>query len=254
MQASEEASFEGEAGLEGHALEVPRVPAWVTALLGQVNQRLEGAPPEEILAWGFETFGPSMTMGTAFGASGMVLLDMARRVCPDLDIFYVDTGLFFPETYQLIERAQQLVGRPFRRVSSQLTVEQQARVCGDDLWKRDPDRCCHLRKVLPLALALQGRAAWVTAVRRDQASTRRATPAVSWNAKHGLVKLAPLARWTEKEVWTYLHDHDLPYNALHDQGYPSIGCEPCTQPAWGSDDLRAGRWAGTAKVECGIHL
>jgi phosphoadenosine phosphosulfate reductase len=230
------------------------VGEWLPGLLGQVNAGLESAAPEEVLRWAAEVFGERLTIGTSFGVSGMVLLDMARRVCPDVDIFYIDTGLFFPETYALIEETERWLGRPLRAVRPAQSVAAQAEVHGDALWSRDSDRCCQLRKVAPLEEALGGRAAWVTALRRDQAHTREATPVVSWNQRRGLVKLAPLARWTEREIWTWALKHEVPYNPLHNQGFPSIGCAPCTRAVQQGEDLRAGRWSGQAKTECGLHL
>ena len=230
------------------------VAPWVSTLLEQVGGTLEQSTPQQILEWAFETFGDGVCIGTAFGQSGMALIDMAIAIKPDVDVFYIDTGLFFPETYALIARAQARYGRPFRRVAPKLTVEEQAQAHGAELWKHNSDRCCAMRKVVPLRDALEGRSAWLTALRRDQSATRRDAPVVSWQDRHQVAKISPLVNMTEREVWKYVLDRDVPYNSLHDHGYPSIGCTPCTSAVRPGDDLRAGRWAGTAKTECGLHV
>lgn len=232
----------------------PSAPNWMPTLLKQVSGCFEVAEPEEVVSWAVETFGAGLTMGTSFGVSGMALLDIALRVAPELDVFYVDTGLFFDETYALIEAAEAHFGRTFRKVTPAQTLEAQAETEGDALWASNPDHCCHLRKVVPLRAAVRGKTAWMTAVRRDQAPSRARTPLVTWNRSFELVKLAPLASWTERDVWRYVVERGIPYNALHDRDYPSIGCAPCTQPVGAGGDLRAGRWNGRAKTECGIHL
>ena len=230
------------------------VSSWIPTLLEQVSSNFEVVEPTDVLAWSAETFGEGLTIGTAFGASGMALIDIARRIVPNLDVFYIDTGVFFPETYELIDRAQEHFGFEFRKVVPELTVSEQNTAYGDALWARDSDKCCFMRKVLPLSQALEGRTAWVTALRRDQSHARRSTPIVQWNKKRGLVKIAPLANWTEKDVWSHIMANDIPYNPLHDRGYPSIGCRPCTRAVKHGEDMRAGRWAGSEKTECGLHL
>lgn len=228
---------------------------WMPALLAQVSERFEDSSPQHVLSWASETFGEGLTIGTAFGVSGMVLIDMAMRACPDgVDVFYIDTGLFFPETYTLIERAEARYGVKFRRLTPAQSVAAQADAVGDKLWERDPDACCRRRKVVPLSEALEGRTAWVTGLRRDQSPTRRHTPIISWNARRQIVKVAPLANWTEKDIWRYALANDVPYNPLHNQGFPSIGCQPCTRSVRDGEDMRAGRWSGRAKTECGLHL
>ena len=219
-----------------------------------VNSRLEDLSAQEILRWGIEQFGEGFSIGSAFGASGMALIDMAVRIDPDVDIFYIDTGFFFPETLALIDRAERHYNRPFRRVTTEVTVEEQERTYGAKLYGNDPDRCCNIRKVAPMAKALLGSGAWVSALRRDQSPSRSKTPILRWNDTYKVVKVAPLVHWTEADVWTYIHRHNVPYNELHEQNYPSIGCWPCTQPVQPGDDMRAGRWVGLTKVECGLHL
>ncbi|HXF63984.1 MAG TPA: phosphoadenylyl-sulfate reductase [Caldilineaceae bacterium] len=233
---------------------VPGFLQWSHLVFSRLNARLEHDSAETIIAWAVETFGTGLAVGTSFGASGIVLIDLVLRIQPDADIFYIDTGYFFPETQALIERVQQHYQRSLRRVLPAQTVEEQATQYGPALYQRDPDLCCYLRKVEPLQAALAGSTAWATAIRRDQADTRRRTPAVAWNERYNVVKVAPLVYWTEAEVWQYIHSHNLPYNELHDRHYPSIGCWPCTRPVQPGEDLRAGRWQGLSKTECGLHL
>lgn len=229
-------------------------PDWIPNLLSQVSDAFELAEPASIVRWAIETFGDGLTLGTAFGVSGIVLMDLAIRVRPDVEIFYIDTGMFFEETYALIEQLEAHWGRTFTAYRPTISLERQTEEYGDELWASNPDQCCLMRKVMPMRRALTARTAWLTAVRRDQASTRADTPILQLNRKFNVVKIAPLANWTERQVWTWLMEQGLPYNVLHDHGYPSIGCRPCTSPVEGGDDLRAGRWAGTGKTECGLHL
>ena len=222
--------------------------------LDHAARELEESSPQEILAWAMATYRPKITLACSFGGpTGMVLLDMVMRIATETPVFYLETGFLFPETHQLIELSKRKYGIAPQAVQTRLTAAQQAAAYGEALWERDPDRCCELRKVLPQREALQGYDAWITGLRRDQASTRQATPVVAWDKKFGLVKLCPLARWDERAVWRYIYDHDVPYNQLHDQGYPSIGCTNCTRPVAPGEDLRAGRWSGFTKTECGLH-
>ena len=235
------------------AQETRPVDTWQPPSISQLNCRLETKSAEEILQWSIEQFGDGFSIGSAFGASGMALIDMAVRINPDVDIFYIDTDYFFPESLALIDRAQRHYNRPFRRVASDTSVAEQEQTYGLQLYRSDADKCCNIRKVVPMAKALKGNTAWVSALRRDQSPTRAGTPVLRWNDKYGVVKISPLARWTEADVWAYIHQHNVPYNELHEQNYPSIGCWPCTQPVQPGDDLRAGRWVGLNKVECGLH-
>lgn len=222
--------------------------------LDQLAQDLEERSPQEILAWAIDTYRPRITLACSFGGpTGMVLLDMVMQIAPDTPLFYLETGFLFPETHQLIEEAQRKYGISPQAIQTQLTVAQQAAEYGEALWERDPDRCCELRKVIPQRELLKGFDAWITGLRRDQASTRKATPVVAWDNKFGLAKIAPLARWDERAVWRYIYEHDVPYNQLHDQGYPSIGCTNCTRAVAPGEDPRAGRWSGFTKTECGLH-
>ncbi|NJN83180.1 MAG: phosphoadenylyl-sulfate reductase [Caldilineaceae bacterium] len=162
-------------------------------------------------------------------------------------------AFLFPETYDLwrtIERRFPIELVVRRSTVSPLT---QAREHGQNLWTVDPDRCCNIRKVVPLREALQGLDAWITGIRRDQSSTRSKASLLGWDARHELVKVNPLAHWSGEQVWRYIRQHDLPYNNLHDQGYSSIGCAQCTRPSADLQDERSGRWFGQQKLECGIH-
>jgi phosphoadenosine phosphosulfate reductase len=233
---------------------VPGFLQWSHLVFTRLNTRLEHDTAENIVTWAVENFGSGLAIGTSFGASGLVLMDLVLRVQPDADIFYIDTGYFFPETETLIERVQAHYQRSLRRVLPAQTVEEQNSQYGPALYQRDPDLCCYLRKVEPLQAALADCTAWATAIRRDQAGSRARTPAVAWNERYNVVKVAPLINWTEAEVWQYVHSHKLPYNELHDRHYPSIGCWPCTRPVQPGEELRAGRWQGLSKTECGLHL
>jgi len=216
--------------------------------------RLEGRPPSEILSWAAERFAPRLTFATGFGAEGCVLLDLIARHRLPVDVFTLDTGLLFPETYTLWRRLEERYGLAIRAVRPAQSVEQQAAVHGERLWERAPDRCCDLRKVEPLVEALRGFDAWITAIRRDQTADRGAARPVEVDARFGLVKVSPLLGWTSADVWSYVRAHDVPVNALHARGYPSIGCWPCTSAVRPGEEARAGRWRGRGKTECGLHV
>ena len=218
--------------------------------------RLESAAPEDILRWTVERFGPDVAVSCSFGGpSGIVLVDMLARLAllDQVDVYVVDTRILFDETHALraeVERRYDFTTTVF---APALSLEQQAAAYGDALWTRDPNACCAMRRVAPNREALSRRGAWVAGLRRDQSPTRANTPVVAWNDRHDLVKVAPLANWTEAMVWDYVRRYDIPVNALHAQGYPSLGCTPCTTPARDGEDLRAGRWRGSDKTECGLH-
>ena len=218
------------------------------------NRRFQDETPQTLLSWAAERWGSRLALTCSFGgAAGMVLLDMILKVAPATPVVYVDTGLLFPETYALIARVQEHYGKLLQPVYPKQSVTQQAAAEGASLWTRDPDRCCGLRKVQPLAEVLAPFNAWIAGLRRDGGPTRANVRLLEWSNKHNLVKLNPLAFWNERDVWRYIHKHDVPYNTLLDQGYTSIGCVPCTRlPV--SDDVRSGRWAGFNKTECGLHV
>ncbi|HEU0036565.1 MAG TPA: phosphoadenylyl-sulfate reductase [Kofleriaceae bacterium] len=213
---------------------------------------LEEQPAEAILRWAASHVG-KLTFATGFGAEGCVVIDMIARHGLAIDLFTLDTEVLFPETYALWRALESRYGVTIRAVRPAQTIAEQAIEHGGTLWERDPDRCCELRKVKPLRDALAGFDAWITAIRRDQTPERANAQVVEHDRKFGLIKINPLVRWTHDEVWGYLYAHDVPYNALHDRGYPSIGCQPCTTAIVPGDNLRAGRWRGRHKRECGLH-
>jgi phosphoadenosine phosphosulfate reductase len=227
---------------------------WTMNELEQASQELEGSSPEMVLRWGFENFAPDIVQATGFGPEGVVLMHMVSRIRPETVTFYLDTDLLFPETYALRDELAQRLGVRFERVPGSLPLDVQAGKYGPELWKRDPDLCCYVRKVVPQRQYLSQHRAWITGIRRDQTAFRANAGLVEWDTTNKMVKLNPLAAWTSEQVWSHIREHDLPYNALHDQGYPSIGCWPCTRAVAPGEDPRAGRWSGTLKTECGIHL
>ncbi len=214
---------------------------------------LEVAQPEAVLRWAVEEFGPDIALATGFGAEGCVLVAMLSNISRDTRIFYLDTDLLFPETYALRDQLEMRYGVRFERRATRLSLSDQAIEYGERLWERQPDLCCQLRKVEPLREMLSGLRAWVTAIRRDQSPERAGVGVMERDEKYGLIKINPLAAWSARNVWNYIAKHDVPYNPLHDQGYPSIGCVPCTTPVQIGERPRAGRWRGTDKTECGIH-
>ena len=216
--------------------------------------RLEGAGPEDVLEWAFDKFdGRGIAIATGFGLEGMALIDIAVKVDPNPNVFFIDTEFLFPETYALRDRLEQRYGIQIRAYRTALSPDHQEAVYGPALWQRDPDLCCQLRKLEPLKEALRGLDAWVTAIRRDQTPERASARVVEWDRRWQLVKVNPLAAWTSRDVWNYIVKNDVPYNPLHDQGYPSIGCTNCTRAIARGEQERAGRWSGRAKTECGFH-
>ena len=230
-------------------------PAWEVGELAAQNALFErrGGPAEDVLAWLVRRYRSDVVLACSFGVEDCVLVDMVSRHAPSVGIFYLDTQLHFPETYATRDRLVARYGiRPIQ-VLPRLDPEQQAARDGPALWRRDPDACCRLRKVEPLRAFLAHQRAWISGVRREQSPTRAHTPWVGWDDRFGLVKASPLADWTAREVWAYVHEREVPYNPLHDAGFPSIGCWPCTRAVRPGEDARAGRWAGLGKTECGLH-
>lgn len=222
--------------------------------LSNTAERLAGETPQTTLRWALETYAGRIVLACSFGGpTGMVLLDMVMQIDPQTPVYYLDTGLLFSDTHGLIERVSARYHIDPRAVSCELSVEAQNLRHGKTLWLRDPDACCNLRKVEPQRGFLKQYDAWIAGLRRDQSSTRTDTPVVGWDARFKLAKICPLAAWDERMVWDYIRDHDVPYNPLHDAGYPSVGCIPCTRAVAPGEDARAGRWAGSNKTECGLH-
>jgi phosphoadenosine phosphosulfate reductase len=215
---------------------------------------LEPRSAEQVLEAALERFGERVVLTCSWQKQSSVLLHMASEVAPGIRVVEFDTGLLFPETYETRERLLERYAVRFERLEPDLTVEEQARQHGEALWRRDPDACCGIRKVAPLMRALRGMDAWVTGIRRQQSPTRANARKIELDERRRVVKVQPLADWTNRDVWRYIWRHGIPYNPLHDHGYPSIGCMPCTQSVTGeASDERAGRWRGTGKIECGLH-
>ncbi|MSO40650.1 MAG: phosphoadenylyl-sulfate reductase [Solirubrobacterales bacterium] len=218
----------------------------------QVAAELESASTEDALRWAIETFGQKLYIACSFQKTSSITVHMASQIDPEARFFYIDTDVLFPETYETKERLEQRYGTKFHRYSS-MTLEQQAGLYGDELWGRDPDACCGIRKVDPMRSALASVDCWVSGIRREDSQSRASAPKFAWDKRFNLWKLNPLADWSEQDVWRYISDNDIPYNSLHDEGYPSIGCTHCTRRPAAGEDARAGRWAGTTKTECGLH-
>jgi len=225
----------------------------MTTILDATLENAEALDAEELVRWGFERFEGDIAIASSFGAEDVVLIDLAAKSGARFRVFTLDTDFLFDETYALIERLEARYGFVVERCRTALTPPQQAAVHGDALWTREPDRCCAIRKVEPLVAKLRELRAWITGIRRDQAPTRANAKKFEWDEKFGLWKLNPIADWNADRVWTYIRSHGVPYNPLHDRGYPSIGCTYCTRAVQPGEDARAGRWSGFAKTECGLH-
>jgi phosphoadenosine phosphosulfate reductase len=210
---------------------------------------MEGASAEDVLSYLVDRFHPRLYVACSFQKEASVIMDMLLRIEPSARFFTLDTDLLFEETYETW-RALEAKYDISIDVYRGLSLDEQKAKHGDALWARDPDACCGIRKVTPLKRALEDVDCWVAGLRREQAASRRGAKKIDWDLRHGLWKANPLADWTEREVWDHIFRHDVPYNELHDRGYPSIGCTHCTLPA---DDGRAGRWADADKTECGLH-
>jgi len=228
-----------------------------SAEIAAAASELELASPQEVLRWAVDRFYPRLLMATAFGAEGCCILHMLGEIQPNTQIINLDTGYQFKETLELRDRIKARYGINVELIQPELTVAQYEAEHGGPLYELRSDQCCHDRKVLPLRNAMDRirPLCWISAIRRDQTENRSANATmVQWDAKFKLVKINPLLNWTKKDVWSFILKNDVPYNPLHDQNYPSIGCWPCTQPVAPGDDDRSGRWAGKVKKECGLHV
>ena len=221
--------------------------------LAAANRDLEHASPPEVIRWAAATFGDRLTMATAFGPEGSAIIHWLAEIAPATFVFNLDTGYQFPETLALRERIARRYGIEVALERPETTVEEFERLHGGPLHGRDPDRCCGERKIAVVRRVLARFDAWMSGIRRDQSPDRASVPVVGRDAKFGVVKVSPLANWTKAMIWDLIVREDIPYNPLHDQGYVSIGCAPCTRPILLGEDERAGRWSGTAKTECGLH-
>lgn len=216
------------------------------------------SPTDDLIAWTLERFaGQRLVMTSSFGMEGCALLDMYAQHGQPLTVVYLDTMFFFPETHALRERLMERYPHvEFVNRGTTMTPEEQARKIGPELWKTNPDRCCEIRKVAPMHAVLREVDVWITALRRSQSITRANLKVVDWDWQYQLVKICPLAAWERGDVWDYIQKHDVPYNELHERGYPTVGCTHCTAPVEGSspgDYSRAGRWQEFNKTECGLH-
>lgn len=208
----------------------------------ELNAEFEHAPASKIIAWAVDAFGPHLCLTASM--TDAVLIDLAVKADPAIEVVFIDTGYHFPETLDTVEMVRRRYGLNMKIMTAPENT--------DLLWKTDPDNCCSALKVQQLERALAGKAAWMSGLRRNEADTRSSALIVGRDLR-GLVKINPIAAWTDLDVEAYIAEHDVPYNPLLDQGYPSIGCMPCTSPVAPGDDPRAGRWAGRSKTECGIH-
>ncbi len=228
---------------------LPLAPGDVTALADE----FEGRSAEDLLIWAAERFPGRIVLTCSWQRQSSVLVHMLAELGLDIRIVELDTGLLFPETYATRDRLVARYGIEVERITPRRSVEEQARDEGPELWRADPDRCCALRKVEPFSRALTGMEAWITGIRRQQSVSRADAKKIEWDAGRGMAKIQPLVDWSDEDVQGYLYARDIPYNRLHDEGYPSIGCTPCTRAVRPGEDPRAGRWAGQDKNECGLH-
>ena len=224
-----------------------------TEALIEVDDELNLESAETVLRWALQKFGRDVALATGFGAEGCVLIRMLAEIDTNARIFYLDTDLLFPETYELMKKLEATYGVRFEQRTSRLSLAAQAASYGERLWEREPDVCCQLRKVDPLRDILSGLRAWITAIRREQTPARAGARVVEQDRKFELFKINPLAVWSRHDVWRYIKEHDVPYNQLYDLGYRSIGCQPCTTLVQIGEEERAGRWRSSEKTECGLH-
>lgn len=242
----------GERLMEEHTL---RLTDDLQLELQEASNQLESASPEEILKWAADRFAPHFTMATAFGPEGMVILEMLSRIAPDTPVFNLETGYQFAETLELRETVKKKFGIEVEFKYPELSVQEFEANNGGPIYRTDPNACCHARKIVVLEKAVVGMHAWASAIRRDQSPDRAKAPIVGWDNRFKLVKVSPLANWSKGDVWNRILEKgkEIPYNPLHDNGYPSIGCQPCTRNVLFGEDDRAGRWSGSEKTECGLH-
>jgi phosphoadenosine phosphosulfate reductase len=218
----------------------------------EISAEVEAMGAEDAIAWAIETFHPRLQFAVSFQKTSSVILDLAHRAEPEASFFYLDTELLFPETYATRDALADRYGVEFERFAG-ISLREQEQRHGANLWRREPDECCGVRKVEAMREALESAECWVSGIRRVDSETRAAAAKFGWDKRFGLWKLNPLADWNDRQVWNHIKDHHVPYNPLHDQGYPSIGCIPCTSKPGDGEDSRAGRWAGTDRTECGIN-
>ncbi len=222
--------------------------------LTSLSKEMESWSPEQILAWAANNYGEKVAMATAFGAEGCALIAMLSNIPNSIYLFNLETGYQFDETLALRKQLMERYDVDIHLVQSEQSVVEMEQSNGGPIYGTDPDKCCNIRKIIPLRQAIQGYDAWISAIRRDQSSVRAEAPIIGWDKKFNLMKVNPLANWSKKDVWSYIINNDVPYNPLYDQGYASIGCYPCTRAIGEGEDERAGRWSGFLKKECGLHV
>ncbi|MEI7774638.1 MAG: phosphoadenylyl-sulfate reductase [Verrucomicrobiota bacterium] len=220
--------------------------------------RLAAAPLDEVLHWAYDAFGEKAAIGTSFQGAGLVMIHHALQAGIVLPVFTLDTGVLFPETLALKDRLETFWGIEIESVKPTLSLEAQEAEFGAELWRSRPDFCCQLRKVEPLRERLESLSVWITGVRQEQGETRKGAAILERYVfdplmERTILKLNPMVAWTREQVWAYIKTHGIPYNPLHDKGYRSIGCQPCTRVSNADGAERAGRWEGFEKTECGIH-
>ncbi len=222
--------------------------------LKNLNEKLSKKDTIDVLKWAYQQYGDDIVYACSFGAEAMVLIDLLSKVKKDATIIFLDTELHFKETYELIAKVRvRYPSLDIRLIKPEVTVEKQNELYGNELWKSAPDQCCNIRKLKPLANELTKFQAWISGLRREQSKTRAYVEFVNRDNRFHSIKVCPLIHWTSEEIWLYIKLHKLPYNNLHDRGYPSIGCENCTVPVAEGEDPRKGRWANSSKTECGLH-
>lgn len=226
--------------------------------VSEETERLECLSLDELLCWCWNYFGDKAAIGTSFQGSGLVIIDHAVRNGCNFPIFTIDTGLLFPETLELKKKLEDFWNVKIQSVHPEQTIEEQKKTMGPELWKTNPDSCCQMRKVLPLQSRLSSLDVWITGLRRGQSDQRKSINVLEMYEfdklrESYIFKLNPMVNWSREKVWSYIKDHNIPYNTLHDKGYRSIGCWPCTKAISDGQDERAGRWEGFNKTECGIH-
>ncbi|SFM03941.1 phosphoadenylyl-sulfate reductase [Salibacterium qingdaonense] len=222
--------------------------------INEVNNTLEGKSARDVIRWSYDNYGDDLVYACSFGAEGMVLIDLISKVKPDATIAFLDTDFHFKETYELIDRVKERYpSLNIKMLRPKWTPQEQAEQVGDRLWETNPDQCCAIRKLEPLENELSNYHAWMSGLRREQSPSRKNTQFVNQDNRFNSVKICPLIHWTWDDVWMYIKAFDLPYNELHDQNYPSIGCIQCTSQVLEGEDLRSGRWSGQGKTECGLH-
>ena len=224
----------------------------LAAVAAEAGARLELAAPQDILSWALETFGDQFCITASMADA--VVIDMASRIRPGVPVIFLETGYHFPETLRTRDQVARKYPVVVHSVVPKQTIAQQDALFGPKLHDRDPDACCNLRKVEPLRRSLAPYAAWASGIRRDETASRRSIGVVEWDTNRAMVKVNPLARWTQEDVDAYVDEHDVVVNPLLSQGYPSIGCAPCTRKVAPGESPRSGRWAGSGKTECGLHL